>query len=121
MQTVSDRFRNSSERLVNHFGTLRTIKSVSRVYDEDSQMVTETTTSVDTKMYKTSITYQESKDPNIVGKESCAFLVAAKAITTAPKINDIVTDALGDYYVKVITPQWAGDGIALWRVACVRD
>lgn len=121
MQTVSGRFRSSSERLVNNFGTLRNIESVSRVYDEDTQTVVESTSSTETKMYKTSASYQESKDPNIVGKESCAFLIAAKALSTPPKINDRVVDSLGDYYVKIISPQWAGDDVALWRIVCVRD
>lgn len=117
----TQRFLRSSNRLVNHFGTLITYtRKGEEVFDEETQTVSSTDTTLSFKAFKYEVLQQEVKSPNLIGKEISAFNIAASDINFKPKSGDIIQYSIYGELVNLevvkVTEHWAGDSVSLWKV-----
>lgn len=124
--TVSSRFRDSSQRLINRFGALRTYThKTGEVYDFDTQTNVATYAPYPIKIFKTDPKERETKAPNLVNKEVVVMMIAASDIPFKPKLGDQISESYLDqtntFNVEVIKENWAGDCIASWRLICIKS
>lgn len=122
---TSKRFLDSSQRLINCFGHIRTYKHITgQQYNVDTQMMETTETSVDIKTFKTEPKERELKYPNLVTQETAVILIAASDIAFIPKVNDKIIEQLGTetntYTVTVVKENWSDSAVVSWRLVCSR-
>lgn len=112
----------SAKRLIQRFGKDVTYtREAEGVYDPETATVTRPDgVEAVVRVYKTQVSYRESQSPNLVGKESCVFLLAGSDITFTPQINDKVFDG-ETYEVMILSKVEVNDIVALWRLVCVRS
>ena len=124
--SVTSRFKDSSQRLVSRFGTLRKYKrKTGEVYDVDTQMNVESFTEYEIKIYKAEPKEREIKSPNLVNKEVAVMMVAAADLPSAPVVGDIISDKTHNttevFRVEVISEYWAGDSVSAYKLICSRS
>ena len=91
--SVTSRFKDSSKRLIDRFGTKRKYKRKTvEVYNIDTQMVETTFTEYEIKIYKAEPKERERKSPNLVDKEVAIMMVAASDLPSAPIAGDIISE-----------------------------
>lgn len=119
---LTQRFRDSSQRLINRFGCMRTYKHITgQNYNVDTQMMESTVLTYTIKTFKTDPKEREIKSPNLIDQETAVMLVAAADLPIKPKVGDsIVGDNAETFIVTVVKESWAGDAIASWRLICIR-
>lgn len=114
----------STLRVINRYGKNVDYLRVSEgVYDiESSSMTQETIVTVTVKSYRTKISYSESQNPSLIGKDSSVYLIAGKSINFVPDVGDRIVDSSdgSDYQVLLVSKIDLQDEIALWRLVCVR-
>lgn len=120
---LTKRFQDSSQRLINRFGTLRTyVRLVGEEYDVETQTMTATEELHEVKVFKTDPKEREMKHPNLVNKESAVMMIAASSLAFKPKVGDIVREAYmnetNNFRVETIKENWAGSEIVSWRLVC---
>lgn len=77
------------------------------------------TTLPNLKAYKAEVSYRESMSPHLIGKEACAFLIAGLDINFVPQVGDFINDGVKNKVVAVVPTEYA-NGVALWRLICLR-
>lgn len=109
-------------RLIQRYGKGVTyIKESKGVYDPaTSTVVRSAPVNEPVRVYKTEATYKESQSPNLIGKESCVFLLSGFELNFTPEINDKVLDGQ-TYEVVMLSRVEVNDFVALWRLVCVRS
>ena len=124
--TVTSRFKDSSKRLIDRFGTKRKYKrKTGEVYNIDTQTVETTFTEYEMKIYKAEPREREVKSPNLVDKEVAIMMVAASDLPSAPIVGDIISElSVGTtdvFRVEIISEYWAGDSVSAYKLTCVRS
>ena len=124
--SVTSRFKDSSQRLVSRFGTLRKYKhKTGEVYDVDTQINVESFTEYEIKIYKAEPKEREIKSPNLVGKEVTVMMVASADLSFEPVVGDIIyadtTTTSEMFRVETIIEYWAGDSVSAYKLICSRS
>lgn len=124
--SITSRFKDSSKRLVDRFGTKRKYKRITgEAYNIDTQKVETTFTEYEIKIYKAEPREREIKYPNLVGKEVAIMMVAASDLPSAPAVGDIISEVsigtIDIFRVEVISEYWAGDSVSAYKLTCVRS
>lgn len=123
--TLTQRFQDSSLRLINRYGASRTYRQVQETYNPITQTSVSSEVAYALKMFKTDPKERETKYPNLVGKETAVMLIAATALPVKPKVGDQITETyLGDtntFSVEVIKENWSGEGVVSWRLVCSKS
>lgn len=125
--TLTKRFQDSSQRLITRFGALRNYThKTEEVYNPDTQTTeggVETTLNI--KVFKSQPKERELKSPNLVGRETAAMMIAASDLPFSPTVGDTITETYLNtthtFTVEVVTANWAGEGVASWRLICTRS
>lgn len=116
---------NSTLRTINRYGkNVSYLRTIEGTYDiETSSMTEETTISSTVKAYRTKISYSESQNPHLIGKDSAVYMIAGKSINFVPDVGDRIVDASdgSDYQVLFISKIDVQDEVALWRLVCTRS
>jgi len=125
MDMSRNRFKSSTERLIDKHGSLRVYESIgTEVYNPETQTVEVTSTLHEVKMFSTEPSYRETKSPNLVDKRVTVYLIATSCLPVKPKVGDKITDIyLGvDDKLEVYSfSHYEGFGdICMWRVLCIR-
>jgi hypothetical protein len=112
----------TSKRLIQRNGKdVNYTKETIGEYDPElSTVVGSTSVNTTVRVYKTDVTYKESQSPNLIGKESCVFLLAGYGLTFTPEISDKISDGTV-YEVLMLSKVEVNDTVALWRLVCVRS
>ena len=86
-------------------------------------MSAETETESQIKAYKTKVSYSESQNPNLIGKDSAVYLIAGISLNFTPDTGDRIVDDAddSDYQVVVVSKVDLQGAVALWRLICVRS
>lgn len=120
----SNLFRSTS-RLINRYGrVVDYVVTTEGVYDVNtSSMSAETETESQIKAYKTKVSYSESQNPNLIGKDSAVYLIAGNSLNFTPDAGDRIVDDSdnSDYQVVVVSKVDLQGAVALWRLICVRS
>ena len=120
----SNLFRSTS-RLINRYGrVVDYVVTTEGVYDVNtSSMSAETETESQIKAYKTKVSYSESQNPNLIGKDSAVYLIAGISLNFTPDTGDRIVDDAddSDYQVVVVSKVDLQGAVALWRFICVRS
>ena len=124
--SVTSRFKDSSQRLVSRFGTLRKYKhKTGEVYNLDTQKNEVTFSELDIKIYKAEPKEREIKSPNLVGKEVTVMMVASADLSFEPVVGDIIyadtTTTSEMFRVETIIEYWAGDSVSAYKLICSRS
>lgn len=123
--SIAQRFKDSSFRLIQRYGALRTYTQVTEVYDKVTQTTTSSEASFNIKIFKTDPKDRETKYPNLVGKETAVMMIAASSLPVKPKVGDLITETyLGDtnvFSVEVIKENWSVESIVSWRLICSKS
>ena len=124
--SITSRFKDSSKRLVDRFGTKRKYKRITgEAHNIDTQIVETTFTEYEIKIYKAEPREREIKSPNLVGKEVAIMMVAASDLPSAPAVGDIISEVsigtIDIFRVEVISEFWAGDSVSAYKLTCVRS
>ena len=124
MDMSRNRFKSSTERLIDKHGSLRVYESIgTEVYNPETQTVEVTSTLHEVKMFSTEPSYRETKSPNLVDKRVTVYLIATSCLPVKPKVGDLIKDQyLGvdeAYQVIEVKVNESADEIASWRLFCV--
>ena len=91
--TVGNRFTNSAKRNINRYGKYVRYrkKGEDGVYDPVTRTVTQgPDTDISLKAFETEVRFSESQSPNLIGKDSCAFLIVGAELGVIPEEGDII-------------------------------
>lgn len=124
--TLTKRFQDSSQRLITRFGALRNYThKTEEVYNPDTQTTESIETNLTIKVFKSQPKERELKSPNLVGRETTAMMIAASDLPFSPIVGDTITETYFNtthtFTVEVVTSNWAGEGVASWRLICTRS
>lgn len=117
-------------------------QTIEGVYNPETRKVENTEVSHYIKSFQTGATKDDVKDPLLITKESCVFLVAGSDITGVPEQGDLFTVLIeypsvtpldwetffnGEpatnketFRVETVRKRYAGDKVALYRIFCLR-
>ena len=116
---------DSTQRVINRFGrNITYVRVTEGVYDVNTSSMTEETEVQETlKAYRTKISYSESQNPNLIGKDSAVYMIAGKIVTFVPDVGDRIVDPLdgSDYQVLMISKVDVQDAVGVWRLICTRS
>lgn len=122
---IGVRFQDSSQRLINRYGRIRTYVQTVIAYDLNSQMTVDTETLYSIKMFKTDPKERETKFPNLVDKVAVVMMIAAKDLPVRPTVGDTIKeDYLGTeevYQVVSVKANDSGDEVVSWRLVCSKS
>lgn len=117
--TTAGRFKSSSQRLVDHFGTDVEYTHVAESeYNIETQTVEDKTVVVSVKAFLTQPKYRESKSPNLVGRTGSVVLIAKESIDFIPKTDDLINTKEGVLTVVERVAYNSGDDTSMWRLLC---
>lgn len=122
---MSSNLIRSTSRLITRFGKLvNYIRVTEGTYNVNTGLITGASngTAISVKGYRTKVSYSESQNPNLVGKDAAVYLFAGLSLNFVPDVGDRITDSSdsSDYQVLAVTKVYVADTVALWRLVCIR-
>lgn len=139
---VTSRFSKSSERLIKRFGRLVCYERISPgEYNVDTGYFEDVTDNwleyfnnlneypegrpLEVKAYKTDNSYEDTKSPDLIGRDIHTFLIAGNSINFTPKPQDIIRYTYNGQEISVVVSRvkenWAGNCVAQYRVVCTSE
>lgn len=113
---------NTAKRLIHRQGKFVTyLRYTEGTYNPATSMVENSSETLvpNLKAYKAEVSYRESMSPHLIGKQACAFLIAGLDINFVPQVGDYIDDGEKNKITMVIPTEYV-NGVALWRLVCLR-
>lgn len=115
----------STLRTIQRYGkNISYLRTVEGTYDVNTSSMTEESVITNTvRAYRAKISYSESQNPHLIGKDSAVYMIAGRSINFVPDVGDRVVDSSdgSDYQVLFISKIDVQDEVALWRLVCTRS
>jgi hypothetical protein len=115
----------STQRLIQKYGKDCTYSRITEgTYNVNtSAMTPETEVQETVRSYRSKISYSESQNPNLIGKDSAVYVIAGRSITFIPSVGDRITnlDDSTEYEILVVNKIDVQSEVGLWRLICIKS
>lgn len=112
-----NQFNKAVKNAILRHGTMGTYSvQLEGVYDLESGTTTNTATNYSLKMYMKQYIANQYNFPNLIGKETGMFYIAAEGLSFVPSTNDYITFNAKTYRVQSVMKHSAEGSMILYRI-----